>query len=328
MAVTLSDDERDARLAPSPVEPSSVEPSPLERDVQAFLDHLQHVRGLSPHSLRAYRGDLQRWCGWLALEAADLREVRQLDVRTLGIYVGELAAAGLAPRSCARVVATLRAFGRFLQASQRLSHNPAATLRGPRLPQRLPHFLEDAEIAALLAAPSGDDEQAVRDRAMLEVLYSTGMRVGELVGLDDHRLHLDQGLVVVLGKGDKERLAPLGRPALAALKHYQLLRDAVHPGPQRRDEATFLSLRGRRLSDRDVRRRLDYYLDCCGLSRKTTPHTLRHTFATHLLQHGADIRAVQELLGHASLNSTQVYTHLSLEHLREVYQIAHPRASG
>ena len=221
-------------------------------------------------------------------------------------------------------MASLRAFGRYLQESERLSYNPAASLRGPRLPSRLPHYLEDEEIEQLLGAPQGDNEQSLRDRAMLEVLYSTGMRVAELVGLDDERVHLDQALVVVVGKGNKERLAPLGRPAVAAVMAYRRHRDLMHP--QRQTSATFLSLRGNRFSDRDVRRRLNHYLDVCGLSRKTTPHTLRHTFATHLLKKGADIRAVQELLGHASLNSTQVYIHLSLEHLREVYGIAHPRA--
>ncbi|TVR40926.1 MAG: tyrosine recombinase XerC [Planctomycetota bacterium] len=298
----------------------------LMRLVDAFIHHLQFVRGLSLHSLRAYEGDLRRWAEWMGREAGDIQSPAALEARSLGVYIGDLAGAGLSARSCARAVASLRAFGRYLVESGQLSHNPASALRTPRLPKHLPHFLEDAQIAELLAAPQGDDEQARRDRALLEVLYSTGMRVSELVGLDDDRVHWSQAMVVVIGKGNKERLAPLGRPALAALEDYCQYRDLVHPLAQRRDRATFLSLRGKRLVDRDVRRRLAYYLDCCGLSRSTTPHTLRHTFATHLVARGADIRAVQELLGHASLNSTQIYTHLSLDHLREVYDSAHPRA--
>ena len=303
---------------------SMIPDGPWAQVLRDFLHHLAYARGLSLHSLRAYAGDLKRWANWMGEEASDVLTLEAIDARMLGIFIGDLAASGLAARSCARVVASLRAFGRFLQETERLSYNPAAALRGPRLPSRLPHYLEDEEIEQLLAAPQGDDEQALRDRAILEMLYSTGIRVSELVGLDDARIHLQEGMVVVLGKGNKERLAPLGRPAISALVAYQQTRNLVHPN--RPDDATFVSLRGNRFSDRDVRRRLVHYLDLCGLSRKTTPHTLRHTFATHLLKKGADIRAVQELLGHASLNSTQVYTHLSLEHLREIYGIAHPRA--
>ena len=315
---------RTAKLPVMKSPESMIPEGPWAEVLREFMHHLAYARGLSVHSLRAYAGDLRRWSEWMAQEAPDVVQLETLDARMLGIFIGDLAAGGLAARSCARVVASLRAFGRFLQESERLSYNPAASLRGPRLPARLPHYLEDEEIDQLLAAPQGDDEQALRDRAILEMLYSTGMRVSELVGLDDARIHLAEAMVVVQGKGNKERLAPLGRPAVAALTAYRSLRDLVHP--KRQNDATFLSLRGNRFNDRDVRRRLDHYLDVCGLSRKTTPHTLRHTFATHLLKKGADIRAVQELLGHASLNSTQVYTHLSLEHLREIYGIAHPRA--
>jgi integrase/recombinase XerC len=235
----------------------------------------------------------------------------------------------------ARAVAALRAFGRFLATSERLAANPATMLRAPRKPRKLPHYLETAEIARLLAAPlagaAADDEAALRDTAMLEVLYSTGLRVSELVGLDDQRIDLFGGVVTARGKGRKERLAPLGRPAIRAFEAYRARRDAIH-GKGDAQRGAFLSVAHRRraggvrLADPDVRRILDRYLALTGLSTRTTPHTLRHSFATHLLRAGADIRAVQELLGHASLNTTQIYTHLTMDALRAVYDKAHPRA--
>ena len=174
------------------------------------------------------------------------------------------------------------------------------------------------------SSKAGDSRAARRDRAILEMLYSTGMRVGELVALTDERLDRFGGVATLRGKGRKERLAPIGAPAVAALEAYQLTRDAAHG--RARARATFLSLRGKPLADRDVRRILARAIKIAGIAPKTSPHTLRHTFATHLLRAGADIRAVQELLGHASLNTTQIYTHLSLTALREVYAKAHPRA--
>ena len=306
--------------------------------VDAFLAHLNGARQASPHTLRAYRHELERLLAWLAREAPDVADIAALDGRTLRAFVAGLAGDGLTPASLARAVAALRSFGRFLATSERLDSNPAGVLRAPRQGRKLPHHLEHGEIAALLAAPLAhargpDDEAALRDAAILELLYSTGMRVGELVALDDRRLDLFGGVAVVRGKGRKERLAPIGAPAVAAFERYRAVRDAVH-GRGEPARGCFLSIMGAkkgggggiRLSDRDVRRLLQRHLDRCGLSRKTTPHTLRHTFATHLLSAGADIRAVQELLGHASLNTTQIYTHLSIEALRAAYAKAHPRA--
>ena len=199
--------------------------------------------------------------------------------------------------------------------------------------RKLPHYLETHDLEALLAAPQGDDESALRDRAILETLYSTGMRVSELVGMNDRDLDLIGGIVRVRGKGRKERLAPVGMPAVRAIEAYRVARDAKH-GRDTAERGTFLSSAkakrggggGRRISDVDVRRRLAHHLAAAGLSSRTTPHTLRHSFATHLLRAGADIRVVQELLGHRSLNTTQIYTHLTIEALRQVYRKAHPRA--
>ncbi len=305
---------------------------PWGQAAAAFAAHLRDARNASPHTLRAYARELATLVAWLAAEAPDVLAPGQLTGGTLRAFVASRAAAGLAPASTARLVACLRAFCRFLAASGRIDGDPSALLRGPRARRRLPHWLEPDEIVRLLAAPSGDGEAARRDRAILETLYSTGMRVGELVAVNDPDVDLAAGTVRVRGKGRKERLALLGGPARAAFASYVELRDRIH-GSGGTDHGTFRSVAakrggGRRLSDRDVRRILARHLLTAGLSGKTTPHTLRHSFATHLVQAGAGIREVQELLGHASISTTSIYTHLSLDALREVYRQAHPRAGS
>lgn len=298
---------------------------------QAFVAQLRNSQNASEHTLRAYERELADFQRWMAVQAGDVASIDQLTAITLRSYIADRAEGwqdrpALAPASLARLVAVLRAFGKYLAVSERVPASPAALLRAPRTERKLPHYLETHEIDKLLSAPQGDDEAPVRDRAILETLYSSGMRVGELVALNDQQIDLIGGVVVVRGKGRKERLAPLGLPAVQALERYRLIRDAAHGRDQSKIRGTFLSLNGIRLYDRDVRRILAKHLTAVDLSLKTTPHTLRHSFATHLLSAGADLRAVQELLGHASLNTTQIYTHLSIEALREVYRKAHPRA--
>ncbi len=306
--------------------------------VTAFLDHLRDARDASRHTQRAYRHELTGWLAWYqAQELGDL-PVTALDAFSLRRWLADRAGgdgAEVAPSAAtiARSVAALRAFGKFLATTERLPANPAALLRSPKVRRKLPHYLETHDLEALLAAPQGDDESALRDRAILETLYSTGMRVSELVGMNDRDLDLIGGIVRVRGKGRKERLAPVGMPAVRAIEAYRVARDTNH-GRGVAERGTFLSSAkakrggggGRRISDVDVRRRLALHLAAAGLSSRTTPHTLRHSFATHLLRAGADIRVVQELLGHASLNTTQIYTHLTIEALRQVYRKAHPRA--
>jgi integrase/recombinase XerC len=292
-----------------------------------FLAHLADGRHASVHTLRAYTRELAEFREHLGNDA----QITDLEHATFRAFVAAKANSELAPASLARVVACLRSFGKWLATSERLGANPAALLRAPRVVRKLPHYLETADIETLLQAPVGSGERETRDRALLETLYSTGMRVGELVGSDDQHYDLIGGVVRVRGKGRKERLAPLGEPAIRALEAYRQLRDLTHgrsPPPARgaSGRGTFLSLRGKRLADRDIRRILQHWLIQAGLSTKTHPHTLRHSFATHLLQAGADIRAVQELLGHVSLNTTQIYTHLTIDVLREIYRLAHPRA--
>jgi integrase/recombinase XerC len=301
--------------------------------IAAFIAHLRDARNASAHTVRAYARELGELGEWLAKNAPEAATPQSLGAQTLRAYIADRAGAELAASSVARTVATVRSFGRFLATTERVGGNPAALLRAPRQGRALPHYLETEEVERLLAAPEGDDETVCRDRAILETLYSTGMRVGELVGLDDRDVDLIGGVARARGKGRKERLAPLGLPAIRALEAYRARRDAAH-GRGEAARGVFLSVKagkkggGRRLSDRDVRRILERHLVAAGLSTKTTPHTLRHSFATHLLRAGADIRAVQELLGHASLNTTQIYTHLSVEALRQVYLKAHPRAKS
>ncbi len=293
----------------------------LAADVDAFLATLRDARQASPHTLRGYAAEL---ASVVACFGADT-PVSDIDARRLRDHVAARAALGLAPASVARLVAAIRSFGTWLAVTGRLGASPAGLLRAPRTGRKLPRWLEPEEIAALLIAPQGDEFAPVRARAVLETLYSTGMRVGELCSLDEARLDLLGGVAVVRGKGRKERLAPLGAPAVRTLERWRQVRDAAF-GRSGRDAAVFRGTRGGRLDQREVRRLLGDAIAAAGLAGRTTPHTLRHSFATHLLRAGADIRSVQELLGHASLATTQIYTHLSIDDLREVYRRAHPRA--
>ncbi len=299
--------------------------------VAAWFLHLEAANA-SRHTRRAYRAELDAFLAWQATAAPEAATVAGIDHHVLRAFVADRAAKGndgkgLKPASTARLIAAVRAFSAWLLMTERVAVDHAATLRSPRLRRSLPHVLETAEIEALLQAPQGDDEAACRDRAILEVLYSAGLRVGELCSLDDRHLDLLSGIARIRGKGRKERLAPLGRPAVTAVEKYRVVRDAAHGRDQPGIRGTFLGLReGRRIDQREIRRLLLRHLVTAGLSTKAHPHTLRHSFATHLLRAGADIRAVQELLGHASLNTTQIYTHLSIDALREVYRKAHPRA--
>jgi integrase/recombinase XerC len=296
-------------------------PRSLDADVESFLATLRDARQASPHTLRGYAGDL---AGLIARFGAET-PVSALEARELRAFVAERAATGLAPASIARLVAAIRSFCKWLALTGRLAASPAGLLRAPRRGRKLPRWLEPEEIARLLVAPQGEGFAALRARAVLETLYSTGMRVGELCSLDEGRLDLIGGVAVVRGKGRKERLAPLGGPAIRSLEAWRRLRDASF-GRSGREAAVFRGSRGGRLDQREVRRLLGDAIAQAGLAGRTTPHTLRHSFATHLLRAGADIRSVQELLGHASLATTQIYTHLSIDDLREAYKRAHPRA--
>jgi len=294
--------------------------------VDGFVTYLQ-ASGASPYTVRNYAREVGEAVDvWMRMGVTSLDA---LDRDALRRYMTWLHARGLARSSVARRVSQVRSFGRFLHAFDVTSRNPFVELRIPRQEVRLPAPLTQDEAVALVEAPNADEPLGLRDRAMLEVLYGAGLRVSELVGLEPANYFPARRVLHVLGKGDKERLALLGRPARHWLDRYvaesrpQLLARRRHGRPPAR-EALFLNFRGHRLTERSVQRLVEGYAAELGL--KVTPHTLRHSFATHMLDGGADLRVIQELLGHESLNTTQVYTHVSQRRIRDVYLKAHPRA--
>lgn len=293
--------------------------------ISRFLQFLRVERNASPLTIKSYREDLQALAGYLEQTGGscpDPSEITTLDLRG---YVSHLHEAALAKATIARRLASLRSFFRFGQREGWTQGNPAKPLRNPRKSRTLPHFLTCDEIGRLLAAPPANCPLGLRDRALLETMYSAGVRVSELVGINDADLDLAHGVVRVRGKGRRERLAPIGSFAAKALAHW-LRRRKVSGRAAAGDTPVFTNKFGRRLTTRSVGRLLEKYLAQAGLDRRTTPHTLRHSFATHLLDRGADIRSVQELLGHKSLLTTQIYTHVSTANLRAAYEKAHPRA--
>ena len=292
-----------------------------------FLQYLQVERNASQLTIKSYREDLTALVEYLGEAYGGQCPLPQaVTVLDLRGYVAALTEAGYARTTIARRLASLRSFFRFGQREGWAKTNPAKPLRNPRKPRNLPHFLSAEDIGRLLQAPSPDDAQGLRDRAILETLYSAGLRVSELAGLCDGDLDFAAGILRIRGKGRRERLAPIGSYATRALGNW-LTRRKVHPRePAGAGAPVFVNRFGHRLTTRSIARMLEKYLQATGLDQRTTPHSLRHSFATHLLDHGADIRSVQELLGHKSLVTTQIYTHVSTANLRSVYEMAHPRA--
>ncbi len=306
------------------------EPVALPPDAEDLLLWLAAERGRSASTLVAYRRDLRSDAAWLAGQGRGVREVTAADVVA---YIGALRERGLAPASVARSFVPVRALHRFLAVEGHIDLDPAAHVERPRVPRGLPKALTEDEVARLLAAPTGDTPVARRDRAMLEVLYGTGVRVSELVGLSLGDIDLDASLLRAFGKGSKERIVPVGGHATRALVAWlgEGGRSAMEPAQWKRRgdaEAVFLGARGGRLTRQGAWDVLRRHGSAVGLAGRLSPHVLRHSCATHMLDHGADIRAVQELLGHASISTTQVYTLVSTERLWEVYRSAHPRATA
>ena len=302
-------------------------PRSLDTAVGRFLKYLKVERNASELTVKSYREDLTRLIEYLGGHGSEGNlSPGRISAPVLRGYVASLHEAGYARSTVARRLASLRSFFRFGQREGWNDSNPARALRNPRKHRTLPHFLSTDELAHLLAAPSRDDPLGLRDSAMLETLYSAGLRVSELVGLNDADLDLAEGLTMVRGKGRRERLAPLGSFAVKAIRRWLSVREIDRRDRGQPSAPVFVNRFGRRLSTRSVGRMLEKYLKQTGLDRRTTPHTLRHSFATHLLDRGADIRSVQELLGHKSLTTTQIYTHVSTATLRKVYERAHPRA--
>ena len=316
--------------------------------VDRYFEHLAHERALAAHTLRAYRGDLDRFLlfagrDWLGCDPQTV-DAAQVDAAAVRAFLGSLSREGLGKRSQGRALAAVRGLFRWAVREAELPASPAAVIRTPKAPQKLPRHLRPAEVEAVLEAaaspPDATSSSAarlgLRDRALVELLYASGLRVGELVSLDWRELDLQARVLRVVGKGGKERMVPFGLPAAGALRAWlttwEEVRAGVAAGETGDDgEATmpvFLNARGGRLSDRSVRRILDRCVEQAALATGVHPHTLRHSFATHLLEAGADLRAIQELLGHSSLSTTQRYTHVEVERLLAVYREAHPRAKA
>ncbi|MCZ6598849.1 MAG: tyrosine recombinase XerC [Planctomycetota bacterium] len=296
----------------------------MRRHADRFLEELSATRGASPHTLRAYARDLDELIDYL--EGRGIAKPAEVTPRVLRGFLARLDERGLSRTSIQRTLSATRSLFRHLLDHGVIRTHPATGLRQARSRRRLPGCLELSEVEQLLAAPDVTTPLGRRDRALFEVMYSAGTRAAETVGLNRADVDLSRGVARVRGKGRKERLAPLGSYSVDALKSY--LADPERPAPSPEAvNAVFLNRRGGRLTTRSLGRVVERAALTAGLKRHATPHTLRHSFATHLLDRGADLRSVQELLGHANIQTTQIYTHVSIERLRKIYEQAHPRAS-
>ncbi len=294
--------------------------------IAAYLDHLRVERRLSGHTLESYGRDL---AALAAFADTSRRSLEDLDRRSLDAFVQQQRGRGQSPRSVARAVAAVRGFYRFLVLDRRLARSPAEDLQPPPAWPALPKFLSVEDVDTLLAQPDTSTPLGLRDRALIELLYATGMRVSELVGVRDADLHLDEHYLTCIGKGNKERLIPIGEQASAWIRRYQ---SGARPGLVRRQKTggrttprLFVNARGGPLSRVGFWKILKRYGQQAGLPRMLSPHVVRHSFATHLLERGADLRAIQMMLGHADLSTTQIYTHILEARLRAVYDRFHPR---
>jgi integrase/recombinase XerC len=307
--------------------------------IEKFLEHLRYQRNASPHTLRNYASDLGQFFSYLTHtpdgEPRPAPEVEQLDNLTIREFLGTLYQRRNKKSSVARKLATIRSFMKFLSLQGAVQTNPAKIVASPRKESRLPDYMTNDAVTELIEAPDTNTNAGKRDRAILELLYGSGLRVGELVGLDLGDISLGEGLLKVVGKGRKERIVPFGKRAAEALDAYLRVRagqSVARPSAKKASrgtagEAVFLNFRGGgRLTARSIGNIVDHHVGRLAQRLKVHPHTLRHTFATHMLSAGADLRTIQELLGHESLSTTQKYTHVSVEQLVRVYQSCHPRA--
>ncbi|MFO1096156.1 MAG: tyrosine recombinase XerC [Planctomycetaceae bacterium] len=300
----------------------------MRSTVNAFLRHLHVERNASELTLKSYAEDFASFYDYLDDRVGGIPAASDVTTSQLRGYVAYLHECQYARTTIARRLACLRSFFRYTTREGITESNPAQALRTPRVGRKLPHFLTTEQIAQLLEAPPANDAMGLRDRAILETMYSAGLRVAELVALDVSGWDREANILRVMGKGRKERIAAVGRYAATALEKWLDVRVASPDVPPEDRDALFLNRFGERLTTRSIGRMLEKHLQTTGLNRLTTPHTLRHSFATHLLDGGADLRAVQELLGHKSLTTTQIYTHVSTRRMRETYEHAHPHAAA
>ena len=289
----------------------------MKRYIGKFKDYLTVEKNYSAHTVKSYISDLFEFSDFLPKT-----EIASVDYLVVRKFLGHLRSKNLSRRSVARKVSSLRMFFRFLQRDGYIKNNPVLSISAPKLDRKLPVFLDEKTVEKLMDAPDLKSISGTLDKAILETLYSAGIRVGELVGIDTSDVDFISGVVKVLGKGRKERLAPIGDRAVNAIRGYLESRNKKWSDKK----ALFLNKFGKRLDQRSVRRTVDKYIKRLCIKERVSPHTLRHSFATHLLNRGADLRSVQELLGHKNLSTTQIYTHVTTERLKSVYDKAHPRA--
>lgn len=289
----------------------------MQRYIDKFINYLKIEKNAAQHTITNYTIDLKSF--YTFLQDKDVSAVDHLMLRR---FLADMRAKVYSKRTIARKLASLRSFFKFLYREGYIKSNPVTAISSPKLDKKLPKFLDVAKVTKLILAPDIKTDSGLRDRAILETLYSTGIRVSELVGLDSSDVDFISGVIKVFGKGSKERIVPIGDEAIAAIRKYLDRR----PKRVKDKDAVFLNSRGGRLTDRSVRRVIDKYIHVCSIEEKISPHSLRHSFATHLLDRGADLRSVQELLGHMNLSTTQIYTHVTMERLKSVYDKTHPRA--
>lgn len=295
----------------------------MKSDLADFINYLTVEKGLADNTLKSYAADLNDFL--LFLQKKGVNSWEEVNGEVILIYLAKLRKNKVASATLSRRISSLRSFFQFLTTEKRININPVANLKTPKTEKKLPQVLSLQEIDILLSQPDLSKPQGLRDKAILEVLYSTGLRISELTLLNLDSINLEDGYLRCFGKGSRERILPLGELACQALKDYlekgrhKLLKNA-------REEALFINRQGKRLTRQGCWKIIKFYAKKAGFTKDITPHTLRHSFATHLLENGADLRVVQELLGHLDITTTQLYTHLTTKHLREVYDKAHPRA--
>src|SRR3989338_767006 len=290
----------------------------LDRHIHKFINYLEIEKNASKHTVTNYKIDLKEFSG--SIKDKPIEQITHLDVR---LFLARMKEKNFSKRSIARKMACIRSFFKFLYREGYIKSNPSVSLLTPKIEKKLPLFLSADDVVKLLESPDPSEDTGLRDRAILETLYSTGIRVSELVGLDKEDIDFISGVLKVYGKGKKERLVPIGDKALRTIRLYF---EKIGVSEINEKKPVFLNKSKRRVSDRAVRRIVDKYIHRTSLNESISPHSLRHSFATHMLDRGADLRSVQELLGHANLSTTQIYTHVTTERLKSIYEKVHPRA--
>jgi integrase/recombinase XerD len=295
----------------------------MQHIVRDFINYLRVERNLSGNTIEAYQNDLNRYCQFL--EDSGIKRPDQIDINIIQNFISTLAELGLVPSSLSRNFSSIRTFHRFMVSENLVKSNPAELLQSPRLPARLPKMLELHEIEAIMAVIDTDTNKGIRDRAIIETLYSTGMRISELISLPIQNVFFQHKVMRILGKGSKERIVPFGERASKSLKNYIAAVRSLLARSGKSGDILFLNMRGAPLSRMGVWKIIQQYVKLTGIHKQVSPHVFRHSFATHLLEGGANLRAVQEMLGHANISTTQIYTHLDREYLIEQHRTFHPR---